>query len=427
MANILVVDVQKGYINDDNKYIIPKINEYLKSKKFENSLYTKFITHHKDNLYKSIFWDGIYDKELQKLAVKKLMYSKEFKKKCHGLTRFALKYIQEKNIKDIEICGIDNDGSISYINKMLQSRGINSKIIDSLVCPSRVYQDRLDINYPPNLVETINGFYVGEIIGNAYKNRLDDEAYPYGIDRATYSDCTVLTCATLEWLLSSKKEPATMFNILSYYNRFYPFKNYSGIRQFANWVQNGCRTYRMCEDNIAIRMCAPIGWYSRSFDEVDELIKSAILPANNSEDAYYGARLYTYAVRMLTKCLHKKMLTKKLSDFFDVDWSISIEQRLANFKECASTTNTALLAITIFNNISSYKEAIQTTLALNHEPELLTSLVSALAEAYYFNLPYEDFIVCKTRIPDKFKKVIFTFGKRKSSNTIICKPQNISH
>lgn len=43
MKNIIVVDMQKGFINENNEILISKINKYLQNNIFDNVFYTKFI------------------------------------------------------------------------------------------------------------------------------------------------------------------------------------------------------------------------------------------------------------------------------------------------------------------------------------------------------------------------------------------------
>ena len=42
MKNIIIVDMQKGFLNKNNEFLSEKINEYLANNKFENVFYTKF-------------------------------------------------------------------------------------------------------------------------------------------------------------------------------------------------------------------------------------------------------------------------------------------------------------------------------------------------------------------------------------------------
>ena len=43
MKNIIIVDMQKGFINENNKHLVDRINTYLKSNKFDNIFFTQCI------------------------------------------------------------------------------------------------------------------------------------------------------------------------------------------------------------------------------------------------------------------------------------------------------------------------------------------------------------------------------------------------
>ncbi|MBQ7884643.1 MAG: isochorismatase family protein [Clostridia bacterium] len=414
MSNILVVDTQKGFINDSNKSIVLKINEYLKSNEFNHVIYTKFVTHHKDNTYKNIFWDGLYEKDEQKIAVKKLTNSKVFKKKSHGLPNTVLKYIKENNIKDIEICGVDNDGAINLICLTLKNLGVNVNLLTSLVCKSSLSGKRDKVDYITNLIKTANGFYVGDMIGGAYKAKMGNDEFPYVNNKTEFSDCTVLSMAVIEWLLGAKYEPREMLKILSYYYKFYPNKNDAVYnKNYALWAQNGCRSYRICNDNVAVRMCSPIGWFASTLQQIDELIVQGIVPVNNSQDAQMGARLICYIIWYMRKGVAKNELIKFLKRHFDENIFVGIEKSLKNLQYEQNATNTAILAIMTFVETKSYEEALKKVLEYNIESEALASIVSALAEVYYKNLPFACFNNCKQLLPEKLKKLLGEFGKLK--------------
>ena len=40
MKNIIIVDMQKGFINENSKHLVDRINTYLKSNKFDNIFFT---------------------------------------------------------------------------------------------------------------------------------------------------------------------------------------------------------------------------------------------------------------------------------------------------------------------------------------------------------------------------------------------------
>lgn len=409
MKNILVIDVQYGYLDDSNRQLVSKLKEYFRKNKFENSIFTMFVTNYKDNFYKNMFWEGIYDKQEQKIAVKKPMHSKVFKKKNYGLTPSIYKYLKEKNITEIELCGINIMGAIYVIAKQLQRLGINVVLKNEFVFKSKVDNMQFDINYMPNILKTINGFYFGDMLYNAYKNKNANDNFPYVKKQVDITDGTILSFAVIEWLISSKQETQELFKILNYYYKLFPNKdNKIYTQDYAIWAENGCRTFRVSDDNLALRMCNIIGWYAKSLEQIDELIKKGIVPLNNSADSECGSRILCYTLYLLRSGANRFNILKYISKYFNLNFKASIND-LIKQKQPATCTNIAYLVVLIFAQTSTYKDAINTALAFDCDQKTLTLATSVIAESYYRNMPYYEIFDCRKSLPEKFQKLLMKF------------------
>lgn len=59
MKNIIIVDMQEGFINDNNKHLVDKINTYLTSNKFDNIFFTKCINNNESPYIKILNWNSL--------------------------------------------------------------------------------------------------------------------------------------------------------------------------------------------------------------------------------------------------------------------------------------------------------------------------------------------------------------------------------
>ena len=63
MKSIIIVDMQKGFINENNIHLIDKINKYLIENKFDNIIYTKCINKEGSSFDKILNWKEMLTKD----------------------------------------------------------------------------------------------------------------------------------------------------------------------------------------------------------------------------------------------------------------------------------------------------------------------------------------------------------------------------
>lgn len=136
MKNIIIVDMQKGFLNKNNEFLSEKINEYLANNKFENVFYTKFKNNGNSFFETLLCWDELSSRESQEFAVNVLKDSKIFEKTGYGLTFSQIEELKSLNIKEIEICGTDVDACVLAIMFNLFDAGIKPVLLKDLTASS---------------------------------------------------------------------------------------------------------------------------------------------------------------------------------------------------------------------------------------------------------------------------------------------------
>ncbi len=110
---LLVIDVQKDFINENTKPILLKIEKLVNSNQFKNIAFTRFINDVNSLWYKNLNYKGCLTKEQQQIAIDTKNY-KIFDKKIYSSLNDELKrYLIENNIDEIYLCGFDTDACIS--------------------------------------------------------------------------------------------------------------------------------------------------------------------------------------------------------------------------------------------------------------------------------------------------------------------------
>lgn len=109
---LLVIDVQKDFINENTKPILLKIEELVNSGKFKNIVFTRFINNVNSVFYKELNYKGCLTKEQQQIAIDTKDY-KIFDKKIYSSLNDELKkYLKENSIDEIYLCGFDTDACV---------------------------------------------------------------------------------------------------------------------------------------------------------------------------------------------------------------------------------------------------------------------------------------------------------------------------
>lgn len=103
---LLVIDMQKAFINKNTEFLIEKINTLVKSEKYNDIVFTRFINTKESLFVKKLNYYGCIEDD--KEIVVKTKKNKVFDKKTYTALNNDLKnYIEKNEIDKIYLCGID--------------------------------------------------------------------------------------------------------------------------------------------------------------------------------------------------------------------------------------------------------------------------------------------------------------------------------
>ena len=136
MKNIIIVDMQKGFINQNNCHLPDKINNYLKQNTFDNIFFTKCINTPKSPYVKILNWNGMIQPEQQELVVFVPNNAKILTNNGYGLCEENIKMFKQLKIEEMEICGTDTDACCLAIAFNLFDNGIKPIILSDLCASS---------------------------------------------------------------------------------------------------------------------------------------------------------------------------------------------------------------------------------------------------------------------------------------------------
>lgn len=109
MNLLLVIDLQKEFINEFTKKSISEISNLINSKKFNKILFTKFVNNKGNPTFKKLNWEGCMDEESSKICLDVKDNYVMNKETYTAYNEELIGYIKNNDIKNIYLCGIDID------------------------------------------------------------------------------------------------------------------------------------------------------------------------------------------------------------------------------------------------------------------------------------------------------------------------------
>lgn len=137
MKILIIVDMQKGFINNSNKHLIGHIENLLQKQYFDEIFATKFINHPASQYVKYINWEKMKRSELSEFAINLPEKTKVIEKETYALKdrmfsgdkfKVGKKEFSAK-CSEVYIVGTDYDACVLSIGYQLFDHGFQPHFI----------------------------------------------------------------------------------------------------------------------------------------------------------------------------------------------------------------------------------------------------------------------------------------------------------
>ena len=126
---LLVIDVQKDFINDNTKDYVTKIDNLINSNRYDFVAFTKFINGEDSNFYKDLNYKGCMTEDGRRIVLD-TRNNKVFEKRVYTAVNEELKkYLIDNSIVSVYLCGIDTDACVLKTALDLFENNINVFIL----------------------------------------------------------------------------------------------------------------------------------------------------------------------------------------------------------------------------------------------------------------------------------------------------------
>jgi len=134
---LIVVDMQKGFLNEHTEKLVRTINHFLETKmdKFDYVWFSKFHNPDNSSFKKHINWKKMTREEEQEIVLEEglLAKGKVFEKHVYtAYTDEILKELEKNGVEELYLCGIGSDSRVLKTALDFFERGIKVKVIRNL-------------------------------------------------------------------------------------------------------------------------------------------------------------------------------------------------------------------------------------------------------------------------------------------------------
>jgi len=136
---LIVIDVQKGFINKSTHKTLLKIRDYIRQNhgRYDLLVFTKYLNHEGSNFVKNLKWRGFMNEKENDLAdeIKEFAGAKNlFPKDTYGsfVDNKVFNYLRKNKIRQVEICGFDTENCVLTFARDAFDRGMSVVVLKDL-------------------------------------------------------------------------------------------------------------------------------------------------------------------------------------------------------------------------------------------------------------------------------------------------------
>ena len=258
------------------------------------------------------------------------------------------------------------------------------------------------------------GSIIGDIVGSVYEftpNNIKTKQFEFFNPNGSYTDDSILTFATADWLLHGGE-------VAHYYSKYgekypWPMGGYGG--GFKLWLvrsirQQDYRPYNSCGNGSAMRV-GPVG---SAFDTIEEILAKAKESAectHNHPEGIKGAQATALAIMMARHGCDKNEIRSEIEKRFEYDLQFTCEQIRPTYTWGGTGQDSVPQAIVAFLDGEDYEDSIRNAISIGGDSDTIGCITGSIAEAY-FGVPADLRNSAMNYLPEEFQSIISEFENK---------------
>ena len=265
------------------------------------------------------------------------------------------------------------------------------------------------------------GSIIGDIVGSIYEFRnIKTKDFPFFQDIMQFTDDSVLTFATADWLLHGGK-PADYY---AKYTAEYPCPMGSYGTSYVRWADEYNRhgfaaPYNSCGNGSAMRV-GPVGWAFDTENEVMQKAKESAECTHNHPGGIAGAQATALCILWARQGKGKEFIAKEIENRFGYDLATSVEELQTVYSwngmpgspwQGGTCQGSVPQAIICALKATDFEDAVRNAISIGGDSDTIGCITGSIAEALY-GVPPEIREKAMEYLDQNVKAVLEEFEKR---------------
>lgn len=256
-------------------------------------------------------------------------------------------------------------------------------------------------------LNAIFGAIFGDIVGSPYEvNNTKEYNFRLLSHRSGYTDDSILTIATADWLVNGGC-------VASYYD-VYGNKYKGGVggygKGFNAWLEKTEKEPYGAESNGSAMRVSPVGCFYKTLEETLEVAKTTAACTHNGDGGIEGAQFVAAAIFLIRQGMTKEDVKEQLSKMFSYDLNMKYDEVKKDYGWSYGVSNkgTVPYAFIAFFESNSFEDAIRKAVSLGGDSDTIGAICGSMAGAYY-GIPDKFIKEVYNRVPKEFIDVLSQF------------------
>ena len=240
------------------------------------------------------------------------------------------------------------------------------------------------------------GAIIGDIVGSIYEfDNIKKKDFPFFQERMEYTDDSILTIATADWLLKG----GSSGDFYLKYATDYPYPMGSYGTMFVQWVHRSRRgtmqPYNSCGNGSAMRV-GPVGWAFATEQETMNAAKASAECTHNHPEGIKGAQATALCIYLARQGKTPSEIKARIESDFGYDLSMSVDDIRPRYSwdgldgEISGGTcqGSVPQAIVCALEADCFEDAIRNAISIGGDSDTIGCISGAIAEAL-FGIPQD--------------------------------------
>lgn len=264
------------------------------------------------------------------------------------------------------------------------------------------------------------GAIIGDIVGSIYEfDNIKTKEFPFFDDRKEYTDDSVLTIATADWLLSGGR----IANFYADYTEEYPYPMGGYGTYYKRWAISYRRggsqePYNSCGNGSAMRI-APVGWAFASEEETLAAAKVSAECTHNHPEGIKGAQATALCIFLARNGATPQQIKSRIESDFGYDLSTTVDEIRPRYSwegldgegNGGTCQGSVPQAIVCALEATCFEDAIRNAISIGGDSDTIGCITGGIAEAL-FSIPENIRQEGMEYLPMKLRETVSDFESK---------------